>query len=230
VQQLTRHHDFPVLNASAGGGHIVYEQAGYLHVLEPDTGASRKLTFAVPSDLRETRERFVRGSKWIQSATLSPSGARAAFDFRGDIVTVPAEKGDVRNLTASPGVHERSPVWSPDGTRIAYFSDETGENQLLVTPQDGKGAPKAYPVEGHGFYDDLVWSPDCQRISYVDNSQSVYWIDLKTGRSKKIASQQTYTPASQLRHAWSPDSKWLVYTIATRPLVMTVLAYSADQD
>ncbi|HVD93378.1 MAG TPA: PDZ domain-containing protein [Vicinamibacterales bacterium] len=230
ARQLTRHHDFPVLNASAGGGHIVYEQAGYLHVLEPGAGASRKLTFAVPSDLRETRERFVRGSKWIQSATLSPSGARAAFDFRGDIVTVPAEKGDVRNLTASPGVHERSPVWSPDGTRIAYFSDEPGENQLVVAPQDGKGAPKAYPVEGHGFYDDLVWSPDCQRISYVDNSQSVYWIDLKTGRSKKIASQQTYTPASQLRHAWSPDSKWLVYTIATRPLVMTVLAYSADQD
>jgi tricorn protease len=230
IRQLTRHHDFPVLNAAAGGGHIVYEQAGYLHLFDPATGTSRKLTFAVPSDLRETRERFVRGSKWIRSATLSPSGARAAFDFRGDIVTVPAEKGDVRNLTASPGVHERSPVWSPDGIRIAYFSDESGENRLVVAPQDGKEAPKAYPVEGHGFYNDPVWSPDCQRISYVDNSQALYWIDLKTGRSKKIAAQQTYTPASQLRHAWSPDSKWLAYTIGTRPLVMAVSAYSVDQD
>jgi tricorn protease len=230
LKQLTRHHDFPVLNAAAGGGHIVYEQAGYLHLFDPATGASHKLTFAVPSDLRETRERFVRGSKWIQSATLSPSGARAAFEFRGDIVTVPAEKGDVRNLTASAGVHERAPVWSPDGVSVAYFSDESGENQLVVAPQDGKGAPKSYPVEGHGFYEDPVWAPDSQRISYVDNSQSVYWIDLKTGRTKKIASQQTYTPASQLRHAWSPDSKWIAYTIGTRPLVMTVSAYSIDQD
>ena len=230
VRQLTRHHDFPVLNAAAGGGHIVYEQAGYLHLLDPPTGASRKLTFAVPSDLRETRERFVRGSKWIRSAALSPSGARAAFEFRGDIVTVPAEKGDVRNLTASPGVHERAPVWSPDGTSVAFFSDQSGENQLVVAPQDGKGAPKAYAVEGHGFYEHPVWAPDAQRLSYVDNSQSVYWIDLKSGRSKKIASQQTYTPASQLRHAWSPDSKWIAYTIGTRPLVMAVSAYSIDQD
>jgi tricorn protease len=230
LKQLTRHHDFPVLNASAGGGHIVYEQAGYLHLLDPANGNTRKLRFSVPSDLRETRERFVRGSKWIRSATLSPSGARAAFDFRGDIVTVPAEKGDVRNLTSTPGAHERSPVWSPDGTRIAYISDESGENQLVVAPQDGRAKPAAYPLEGHGFYQDLVWSPDSQRLSYIDNSQAVYWFDVKTGRSKKIAAQQTYTPALQLRHAWAPDSKWLVYTIGTRPLVMTVSAYSVDQD
>jgi tricorn protease len=210
VQQLTRHADFPVLNASAGGGHIVYEQAGYLHLFDPGDGSSKKLTFSVPSDLRETRERYVRGSKWIRSATLSPSGARAAFDFRGDIVTVPAEKGDVRNLTLTAGVHEHSPVWSPDGTRIAYFSDAGGEYRLVVAPQDGKGSPKTYPVEGHGYYEDPVWSPDSQRLSYTDNSQSVYWIDLPSGRARKVASQQTYTPASQVRHTWSPDSKWLV--------------------
>ena len=230
VTQLTRHSDFPVLNASAGGGHIVYEQAGYLHLFDPAEGAAKKLTLAVPSDLRETRERYVRGARWIRTATLSPSGARAAFDFRGDIVTVPAEKGDVRNLTASTGVHEHSPVWSPDGTRIAYFSDGTGENQLVVVPQDGKGAPKPYAVEGHGYYDDPVWSPDSQHISYTDNSQSVYWIDLKSGKSKKVASQQTYTPAPQLSHAWSPDSKWIAYTIGTQPLVMAVSVYSIDQD
>ncbi len=117
VKQLTRHTDFPVLNASAGGGHIVYEQAGYLHLLDPATGKSRQLTFTVPSDQRETRARFVSGTKWIRTASLSPSGARAVFEFRGEIVTVPAEKGDVRNLTQTSGVHERSPVWSPDGTR-----------------------------------------------------------------------------------------------------------------
>ena len=230
VRQITRHADFPVLNATAGGGHIVYEQAGYLHLLDPATGKSRQLTFSVPSDQRETRERFVSGTKWIRTASLSPSGARAVFDFRGDIVTVPAEKGDVRNLTQTSGIHERSPVWSPDGTRIAYFSDKSGEYQLFVGAQDGKGEPRALTVEGHGFYADPVWSPDSQKISYIDNSQSIYWIDLQTGKSKKVASQQTYTPASLIHHAWSPDSKWLAYTIGTQPLVLSVSLYSVEQD
>jgi tricorn protease len=230
IRQLTRHEDFPVLSAAAGGGHIVYEQAGYLHVLDPGTAQARRLTLAVPTDMRETRERYVRGAKWIRTATLSPSGARAAFDFRGDIVTVPAEKGDVRNLTATTGVHERSPAWSPDGTRLAYFSDKSGEYQLFVEPQDGKGAPKAYALEGHGFYQDPVWSPDSQKISYTDNSQSIYWIDLNSGRCTRVASQETYTPAPEVRHAWSPDSKWLAYTIGTEPLVMTVSVYSVEQN
>ena len=229
VRQVTRHADFPVLNIAAGGGHVVYEQAGYLHLLDPASGQAKKLTFAVPSDLRETRERFVRGGIWIRGASLSPSGARAAFEFRGDIVTVPSEKGDVRNLTLTPSVHERTPVWSPDGTHIAYFSDKGGEYRLVVEQQDGKGEPRVLPLEGHGFYENPVWSPDSQKIAYNDNSQSIFWIDLKTGRAKQVASQETYTPSPQLRSAWSPDSKWLAYTIGTRPLVMAVSLYSIEQ-
>ena len=121
IRQLTRHDDFPVLSAGAGAGKIVYEQAGYLPVLDPLSGASRRLTLSVASDLPETRPRYARGARWIRNVTLSPSGARAAFEFRGEIVTVPAEKGDVRNLTGTIAVHEREPVWSPDGTKIAYF-------------------------------------------------------------------------------------------------------------
>ncbi len=230
IRQLTRHEDFPVLNAAAAAGRIVYEQAGYLHLLDTATGQSKKLTFGVSSDLRETMPRFARGAKWVRGVSLSPSGARAVFDFRGDIVTVPAEKGDVRNLTESTSVHERSPSWSPDGTRIAYFSDKGGEYHLVIEPQDGKGEAKALTLEGHGFYQDAVWSPDGQRISYTDNSQTIYWIDLKTGRCRKVASQQTYTPDPQVRHTWSPDSKWLAYTVGTQPLVMTVSVYSVDQD
>ena len=229
IRQLTTHADFPVLSAKAGAGRVIYEQAGYLHVLDPATGTSRKLVLGVASDLAQTRPRFARGGRWIRSATLSPSGARAAFEFRGEVVTVPAEKGDMRNLTGTTASHERTPVWSPDGTKIAFFSDETGEYQLYVRGQDGKAPPQIVKVEGHGFYDDPVWSPDSQKLSYTDNSQSIYWVDLKSGKSALVASQQTYSPASQVRHVWSPDSKWIAYTIGLKPLIMAVSAYSIEQ-
>src|SRR5438132_733207 len=141
VKQLTKHTELPVLAVSAGGGNVAYEQAGYLHLYDPQTGKSKRLQVGVASDLVEARPRYVKGAKYIRNAGLSPSGIRAVFEFRGEIVTVPAEKGDARNLTNSPGVHDRSPAWSPDGQSIAYFSDDGGEYQLHVRAADGKGKP-----------------------------------------------------------------------------------------
>ena len=230
IRQLTRHDDFPVLSASAGGGRIVYEQAGRLHVLDPGAATTRALTIGVPADLRETRPRFVKGTRYIRNAALSPSGARAVFEFRGEIVTVPGEKGDTRNLTGTPGAHERSPAWSPDGKQIAYFSDASGEYALHVAGQDGKGEPRVLKVAGAGFYRAPIWSPDSQKIAYIDNSQSFYWVDLKSGVSKKVAAQQNYSPLDDLHHAWSPDSKWIAHTVDTQPLSRAIHAYSIEQD
>jgi len=229
VRRITRHDDFPVLKASAGGGKIVYEQAGWLHLLDPATGSAQRLAIPVPADLRETRARFVKGPEYIRDAGLSPSGARAVFEFRGEIVTVPAEKGDVRNLTATVAAHERSPEWSPDGSRVAYFSDASGEYELHVAPHDGKGDVKKYKLAGAGFYSGLRWAPDNQKIAFIDNSQSAFWIDLVTGIVKRIGGNRVYTPISPLSVDWSPDSKWLVYVVDTQPLVNTVFAYSLDQ-
>jgi tricorn protease len=229
VRQVTRHDDFPVLSASSGGGRIVYEQAGVLHVLEPLSGASRKLTIGVASDVRETRARFARGARWIREAALSPTGTRALFNFRGEIVTVPGEKGDVRNLTNSVAAHDRFPAWSPDGRSIAWFSDGTGEYQLYVSAQDGKGEPRAIKVIGEGFYRTPVWSPDSQKIAYFDNSLSVYWLDVKSGVSKKVASQPIYSPVIIISYTWSPDSKWLAYSMDNQAGITTVYAHSTDQ-
>jgi tricorn protease len=230
VRQITRHTDFPVLTASSGAGRIVYEQAGVLHVLDPQSGVSRRLSIAVASDLRETRARFAKGARWIRDATLSPTGARAAFGFRGEIVTVPAEKGDVRNLTNSVSVHDRYPAWSPDGRSIAWFSDKSGEYQLYIGAQDGKGEPRAIKVQGEGFYQAPVWSPDSQRIAYFDNSQSVFWLDVKTGVSKKVAAQPIYGPIVSITYAWSPDSKWLAYAMDNQAMITTVYVHSTTQE
>ncbi len=228
VRQLTQHSDFPILSASAGGGKIVFEQAGYLHVFDPDTGRTTRLRLGVAADLPETRPRFVSGARWIRDAALSPTGVRAVFEFRGEIVTVPAEKGDPRNLTMTTNWHERSPAWSPDGTQIAYFSDEGGEYKLRIASQDGKGAPRVISVSGNGFYDQLAWSPDGKKLSYVDNSQSLYWVDLETGVSTRIDGHRVYTPLGLPAHNWSPDSKWIAYVVNLQPLVTAVHVYSID--
>jgi len=229
VRQVTRHADFPVLTASSGGGRIVYEQAGVLHVLDPQSGNSRRLSIGVTSDLREIRPRYARGARWIRDAALSPTGARAAFGFRGEIVTVPGEKGDVRNLTNSVDVHDRYPAWSPDGRSIAWFSDKSGEYQLYIGGQDGKGEPRAIKVMGEGFYQAPVWSPDSQKIAYFDNSQSVYWLDVKSGVSKKIGSQPIYGPVVIISYSWSPDSKWLAYAMDNQAMITTVYVHSIEQ-
>jgi tricorn protease len=232
IKQLTQHTDFPVLNASAGAGKIIYEQGGYLHIYDPEKAQSTKLTIGVAADLLELRERYVKGARYIRNASISPSGARAVFEFRGEIVTVPAEKGDPRNLTDTTGTHEQSPVWSPDGKSIAYFSDESGEYELHVRSQGGKGDVKNFKMIGAGFYDSSVWSPDSQKISYADNSRTLYWVDLKTGVSKKIASEYLYGPSriKTIYSTWSPDSKWIAYTLNTEAYIQKVYVYSIEKD
>ncbi len=233
IRRVTNHSEFGVINASSGGGRIVYEQAGYLHLLDPSSGTSKKLTIGVAADLPDTRPRFVKETKtrhYIRDFSLSPSAVRVAVNFRGEIVTVPAEKGDVRNLTNTTGVHERSPIWSPDGRRIAYFSDESGDYQLWIESQDGKGEPKKFKPSGAGFYESPAWSPDSKKIAYVDNAHALYWIDVSTGASRKVAGDYFYGPNKTLRPAWSPDSKWIAYAINNQALIQTVFAYSIDQN
>jgi tricorn protease len=232
VKQLTEYKDFPVLALGAGGGHVIYEQAGYLHLYDPDSSNSTRLKIGVATDLPEARPHFVKGAKHIGHAGVSPSGARAVFEVRGEIVTVPAEKGDPHNLTETTGVMERSPAWSPDGKSITYFSDEGGEYRLHVRPTDGKGKPKVYELHGAGFYDQPTWSPDSKKIAYIDNSQSLFWINLGDGQVKKITSEPQYGPgrARTLRPAWSPDSRWVVYTLGNKAAYHTVYAYDTTAD
>src|SRR5262249_19488397 len=200
----------------------------YLHLFDLDKEKASRLKIGVASDLVETRPRYVKGAKYIRDATLSPSGKRAAFEFRGEIVTVPAAKGDPVNLTNSPGVHDRPPAWPPAGKSIAYFSAEGGEYQLHVRPANGKGKAKTYPLGGAGFYERLFWSPDSKKIAFLDNSQSLFWINLKDGAVKKIASEPYYGPSAllTLRPAWSPDSKWIVYSLGNKTAYNTVYAYN----
>jgi len=230
VEQLTFHDDYPLLNIASGGGRILYEQAGYLHLYEPGSNVRQgaKLTVGVPADLIERRPRWIEGSEYIRNADISPTGARAVFEYRGEIFTVPAEKGDARNLTSTTAANDRSPVWSPDGRWIAYFSDQTGEYELFLVDQYGRESPRRITVEGAGFYDDPKWSPDGKWISYTDNARDLYLLDVDSGAAAKVIEQPFYGPFKSIAHAWSPDSKWIAYTQATEADFRRVWIYSLE--
>ncbi|MFO7894494.1 MAG: PDZ domain-containing protein [Longimicrobiales bacterium] len=228
VAQLTEHTDFPILAMDGDGRGIVYEQAGWLHSYDPGSGRTTRLQVALTSDFNETRPRYVSGDRWIRNYHVSPSGVRAVFEYRGDIVTVPAEKGDVRFLTETSDAHDRSPAWSPDGTRVAWFSDASGEYELVIAPQDGRGEVRRFPIDGAGFYEDPKWSPDGTRISFTDNSWTLYWLDVASGDVTEVASEPFYGPVKTLHHAWSPDSRWLAYTLNTPTYFQQVHLYSLD--
>ena len=159
VKRHTEYEDFHIERLTESEDTIIFEQAGFLHLFNPADGGVTDVVLKLKTDATETRPRFVSGSEWVRNGGVSPDGSRAVVEFRGEIVTVPAKKGDARNITQSTGVHERSPAWSPDGKQIAYFSDKGGEYQLHIANQDGKGHAKQYKIEGHGFFENLVWSP-----------------------------------------------------------------------
>jgi tricorn protease len=228
VAQLTRHADFPIQNASSDAQRIVYEQAGWLHSCDPVNARTTRLTIDVRAERLETRPRFVQGEQYVRSASLSPSGARVALGFRGEIVTLPAEKGDARNLTETPGANERYPAWSPDGKSIAWFSDASGENQLVLAPQDGRGERRVIDLDGAGFYENAVWSPDGRRISYTDNSRTLRVLDVENGASQVVAQDPVYGVSDNIAHSWSPDSRWLAYALVTRTGFKRVALYDVE--
>jgi tricorn protease len=229
IRRLTQHKDFPVLGADAGGGRLLYEQAGYLHLLDPAAGGASRLKIGVATDLQELRPRFAKGGRFLRGGSLSPSGNRLAIEFRGEILTVPREKGDDRNLTHSPAVHDRTPAWSPDGKSIAWFSDQGGEYGLHIGPQDGKGAARRIGLKGAGFYESLKWSPDGKYLSYTDNSRAVWIADAATGAQTRVDADPLYGPVKVLHHNWSPDSRWLAYTRNNRTYTNRIWLYSLEQ-
>lgn len=214
IEQLTQFDQFPIINADLGNNKIIFEQAGYLHTYDINTKAVSKLTIGISTDLLEVRERYVNGSRYVRSAEISPSGKRAVFDYRGEIITVPESKGDPRNLTQSPGSHEKYPAWSPNGKHIAYFSDSSGEYELHIKSQDGKGDLKKFTIPGTGFYAFTNWSPDSKKISFSDNGRNLYILDIASKKVSKIANDEYYVPGPfrNLFGDWSNDSNWVLYT------------------
>ncbi len=232
VSQISKFNDFPVSSLEGSEGDIIFSQAGYLHVYNMHGDKISRLKIGISADLLDYRPRFVKGEQYIRSAFLSPSGVRVVFDYRGDIVTLPAQKGDLFNLTNTPGAHEVYPAWSPDGKSIAYFSDASGEYALHIKNQDGSNGPKIIPLKGSGFYAYIHWSPDSKKLCFVDNGRQLYLVDVASGSVQKIAADVYYIPGSfrELFGSWSADDKYVAYTTITETNFERVWVYSVSEN
>jgi len=210
VRQLTKGREYDIKwpsLASDGSPRIVYECGGLLYRFDVEKETAELLAIHVSTDAPQTRPAVVKVDKLINVLGLSPSGARALIGARGEIFTVPAKKGEIRNLTNSSGVRELWPSWSPDGRWVAYASDRTGEYELYVRPQQG-GEERRLTTLGPGFRSGLAWSPDSSRILFADSSLSLFHVDAQGG-TPVLVDRSAYGPIEG--YDWSPDGRWIVY-------------------
>ena len=227
LAQVTRFTDFDVKSLDAGGGMLVFEQAGFLHLLDPSTRQHRRLDIAVRGDFPWLVPQWRDVTNRMSNLALSPTGKRIAAEARGEIFTIPAEKGDVRNLTRTSGAAERTPSWSPDGKTVAYFSDASGEYQLVLAPADGLGLPRTITLPDPSFYFTPAWSPDGAKFAYTDTHLNLWVLDVASGTPRKVDTDQYMVPERSMNPVWSPDSRYVAYVKRLPTQLRAIWVYDA---
>ena len=211
LTQVTKFTGFDVKSLDAGAGSVVFEQGGYIHELDPKSGREHTVNITAVGDFPWMMPRWEDVTSRMTTMVLSPTGKRVAVESRGEIFTIPAEKGDVRNLSNSSGSAERDPAWSPDGKMLSYFSDKSGEYKVVIEAQDGITAPREIALPHPTHYYTASWSPDSKKLLYTDTNLKVWVLDIASGQAKTIGNDPWMVPARTINPVWSPDSKWVAY-------------------
>ena len=229
-KQITFHKKFDVKSLDASANKIVYEQGGYLHVYDPSSGDTKQLNINVKADLNFYRTKWdnVTASQ-LSNPNLSPNGKRAIFEHRGEIFTVPKENGTWINITNSPGVADRSPIWSPTVDKIAWFSDKNGDYELMLADQNGQNI-ETIKLPNPTFYFQPDWSPDGKHIAYTDTHYNIWIVNLENKKTKIVATDRYAHPNRSMNPVWSPDSKWIAFAKQQDSHFKAIFAYNIDSN
>ncbi len=208
TEKVTHFTEYDIKFPSAHGTTIVFENGGSIYKMDAAARQPEKVSITLSSDNIYARSALKNGAGYLTAASLSPDGERLAVTARGEVFDVPAAKGVTKNITRSPGVHDRRAAWSPDGRQIAYISDATGETELYLQ-EAGGGEPVQLTKGNDTYIRSFAWSPDSRKIVYTDRKNRLNLLDVPSRRRETLMQ----TPAGEAYDVgFSPDSKWLTYT------------------
>lgn len=232
IQKLTDFKDYDVKSLKGHGNTLVFEQAGRVHTLDLGSKKTQTIKVHLGADAVYKRPHYIDIARNIRSFNISSTGQRALFESRGEIFSVPRENGDARNISNSPGSHERFPAWSPDGKWISYISDKNGQYDLVLKDQTGRKEEKVIKLGETTFYFQPTWSPDSKKLFYSDSHLNLYYVDIDTKKIVKVDTDQlgmqTGRTSNHFQPSWSPDSKWISYIKTLANGYGAVFIYNLD--
>jgi tricorn protease len=226
TKKITDFKEFDVKFPSLGANHIAFENGGYIYLMDLATEQITKLSIEIKEDFPQLRPIVSKVKDRIGNFDISPNAKRAVFSARGDIFNVPAENGNILNLTKTPGVHDREPNWSPDGKWIAYISDKSGNDEIYIMKPDGNDEVQL-TSNGNFYRYSVKWSPDSKKLISSDNTRNLYYIDIVTKKQTNIAKSKYWSITD---YEWSPDNKWIAYTNYKDERTGQVTLYSLEKN
>ncbi len=231
LEQVTQLSDSDIKWLDGHGNMLAYERDGYLHTLDLTSGETRQLNITINADFPWAETRWTDVTKNARAISLSPTGKRIIMEARGEIFTVPAENGDARNITRSPGAADHAPVWSPKGNEVAWFSDTGGKGyNLLIASQDGLSDPRTISIGESKMAWEPVWSPDGKMIAFADDKVRVRIVDIEKGTIRTIDTAGVNTERGNMDLTWSHDSQWLAYTKTGKNNFRQIKVWSVKSD
>lgn len=225
TKKVTDFEDYDIKFPSANKDQIVFEKGGYIYKFNVSDQQAAKVDIMINDDNPYARSEIKEVKDHIRSGDISPNGERVILAARGEIFSVPAKKGITYNFTQSPGVHERSVEWSPDGKHIAFISDQSGEFEIYVQKQDGREPARQLTKNADTYLFSFEWSPDNKKILYHDRKMRLRYVDVESGKITVVEEEEYGIPSN---YDWSPDSKWIAYDYTTDNLFSIIKLYSVE--